>query len=324
MESDINHCISHSLFLVKAKIEYGDDYEDEEVYFITLNTDKNMCTFHDCLDPLVFESYEQEKDMEADPELSDTDDDDNVTFKLTTFRQTPPILLVVLDQKPGPKADLGKYYVDKTIYMDRYLLEKRDAVLEGFKKMEACRREIAKATSEMNALKNDSSLSMDKRDILLQTMAFFEDSDEVSPEDLESIKTVLRSVKNSIEQRLETLEDLVEEERDKIRQVFDTEDMKEKPYHLRASFHTDGKSGTGHYWAYIWVEPSQQSLLEDIPSKGGWFKFCDAHVTAATEYQVLNDPVPPFSVMYVSADIPQFSKEEIYECLPDELKVKSF
>lgn len=293
------------------------------MYYITLNTDKNMCTFHDCLDPLVFESYDYEKDMEADPTLSDTDDDE-VTFKLTTFRQIPPILLVVLDQKPGPKSDLGKYYVDKTIYMDRYLLEKRDKVLEGFRKMEACRKEIAKATHEMKTLKNDGSLSMDKRDILIQTMAFFEDSDEVSLEDLESIKHVLSSVKNGIEERLEKLEDLVVDEREKIRQVFDTEDMKEKPYHLRASFHTDGKSGTGHYWAYIWVEPSQQSLLEDIPTEGGWFKFCDAHVTAATEYQVLNDPVSPFSVMYVSQDIPQFSKEEIYACLPDELKVTLF
>jgi len=131
---------------------------------------------------------------------------------------------------------------------------------------------------------------------------------------------MIHSVKANIESRLQDLETLIAEQREKIDSIFNTPDMKENPYELRASFHHDGKSGTGHYWAYIWVEPSEHNLLEDIPTEGGWFKFCDAIVTAATEQEIMEDSVPPFSLMYVNASLPKFSREQLYACIPDELK----
>jgi hypothetical protein len=207
--------------------------------------------------------------------------------------------------------------------MDRYLNEKRDTVLNGFQQMDSYRKDIIKSTSEIEKLKSDSSLSMDKRDLLIQTLNYFEEKEGEEGQDLQVIKDVLNSVKDKIEKRLDELENLVLDQKEKIHHVFNTEDMKEKPYDLRASFHTDGKSGTGHYWAYIWVEPSEESLLEDIPVEGGWYKFCDAQVTASTEFEVLNDPVSPFSLMYVDRNIPHYSKEQIYECLPEGLKVKN-
>ncbi|GAN01846.1 hypothetical protein MAM1_0012c01281 [Mucor ambiguus] len=319
--------IFRSLFLLKARIEYGDDYDNEEVYYLTISLDKTMNSFHGCLDPLVYESYDMD-DSSADPTISD--DEDKASYKLTTFKQIPPILLIVLENRAAPKKSSFKYTIDTTIYMDRYMLEKKEVSLPGFQEMEACRKEIAKSRLKIDKLKGSGSgpTAIDKRDILIQTLSYFENKEQLhedgnpsaSNEELGTLKEMINSVKENIDSRLQNLETLIAEQREKIDTIFDTPDMKENPYELRASFHHDGKSGTGHYWAYIWVEPSEENLLEDIPAEGGWFKFCDAIVTAATEQEIMDDPVPPFSLMYVDASLPKFSREQLYACIPDELK----
>ncbi|KAI9483838.1 MAG: hypothetical protein EXX96DRAFT_594419 [Benjaminiella poitrasii] len=178
--------------------------------------------------------------------------------------------------------------------------------------MNIYQKQILQAQQEITKLKGNQ---FDKRDILSQTLQYFDQQQDNSSDDL---RYVLSSVRDSIDNRLIELQSLIEEKRAQMSTLFD--DMKEVGYRLRASFHHDGKSGTGHYWAYIWVEPSEESLLEDIPSEGGWFKFCDASVTAATAEDILNDPVPPFSFMYVSDALPKFSKEQLFDCIPDTLK----
>ncbi|KAG2232185.1 hypothetical protein INT48_004113 [Thamnidium elegans] len=312
--------VFRSLFLVKARIEYGNDYDNEEIYYLTLGVDTHMNSFHDCLDPLIFESYNIAIDPEADPSISD-DEDDEVQYKFTTFKQIPPILIVLLDHRKSSNASTpSDYIVDKTIYMDRYMVEKKDQALQGFREMEVCRKKIMQAKSEMETLKRDSTLSIDKRDVLLHTLDYFEQTHHDQQEELDILKQVLNAVNKKIDSRLTDLEDTVMDQREKIHHVFDRDEMKENPYGLRASLHHDGKSGTGHYWAYIWVEPMEQTLLSDIPVEGGWFKFCDAYVTACTETEVYNERVPPFALMYVSDALPNFTKEELYNCIPDTLK----
>lgn len=281
-----------------------------------------MNSFYDCLDPLIFESYDLITDPEADPSISD-DDQDQVRHKFTTFNQIPPILLVSLDHRKLPNtSSTSKYIVDKTIYMDRYMVEKKDQALRGFKEMELSRKKIMQAESEMETLKRDSTLSIDKRDVLLHTLDYFEKIHHDQPEELDILKQVLNAVNEKIDLRLIDLEDIVTDQKEKIHHIFDRDDMKGNAYGLRASFHHDGKSGTGHYWAYIWVEPMEQSLLSDIPLEGGWFKFCDAYVTACTETEVFSDPAPPFALMYVSDALQNVTKEELYNCMPDTLKVR--
>ncbi|KAI9255953.1 hypothetical protein EDC94DRAFT_523834 [Helicostylum pulchrum] len=186
--------------------------------------------------------------------------------------------------------------------------------------MESCRKKIMQAKSEMETLKRDSTLSIDKRDVLLHTLDYFEQAHHDQQEELDILKQVLYAVNEKIDLRLIDLEDVVMDQREKIHHVFDRDDMKENPYGLRASFHHDGKSGTGHYWAYIWVEPMEQPLLSDIALEGGWFKFCDAYVTACTETEVYSEPVPPFALMYVSDALQNVTKEELYNCISDTLK----
>lgn len=306
------------MFLLKANIEYSDDYDEEEVYYLTISIDKNMDSFHNCLDPLVYESYEMD---DADTTSNQSDDETEV-YKFTTFKQIPPILHIIIENRTAPRKSNFHYNIDRKVYMDRYMIEKKEKALNGFKEMEVCRREIAKSKIEIEKLKGDGSNKdgkHDQREILSQTLAYFQQNEP--SEDLETLNDILNNVKESIESKINSLESIIHEQRTHIDRIFDSEDMKENGYDLRATFHHDGKSGTGHYWAYIWVEPSSESLLTDIPSEGGWFRFCDAYVKAANEEDIYNDPYPPFSLMYVSESLPKFTKEKLFASIPDQLKV---
>lgn len=107
-----------------------------------------------------------------------------------------------------------------------------------------------------------------------------------------------------------------------IQHAFDIPEFKEKPYDLRATLHHDGMSGTGHYWAYILVEPAERNLLEDIPNEsGGWFKFCDACVERVADDEMLRDDMSPFALIYTDRDIPIFSKQQLQSAIPETLKV---
>ena len=65
----------------------------------------------------------------------------------------------------------------------------------------------------------------------------------------------------------------------KMKNIFDTPDMKKVVYRLKSILLTDGHYGQGQYYAYIWV--SRGNKTETISSNnenGTWWKFCDTVV----------------------------------------------
>lgn len=145
-----------SLFRLRAQIEYGDDTDHEEIFYLTLGSYRRQKSFHECLAPLVYESsYPQENDEDDD------DDDDGVSdtssetaqIKMTTFERVPPILLISFDGNDDEQNRMisaeDRYTVEKTLYMDRYLLENRDKALAGYQQVENWRNEIRRARSEL-------------------------------------------------------------------------------------------------------------------------------------------------------------------------------
>lgn len=216
-----------------------------------------------------------------------------------------------------------EYQIDTTIYLDRYMDYNKEQSIQGFQKMQTYQMDIKKSQAEIDKLKGDIR-SVSKRVLLDESIKYFKDRQEndINDDDLNALDYILKTVKQKMTIRLEQMETLLKERKREIYAIFDREDMKKKPYKLRATFHHDGKTGTGHYWAYIWVESKEENLLEDMPAEGGWFRFCDASVVPAKEEDIFNDPVPPFSFVYVDDSLPRYTKNQIYECVPDELKVQ--
>lgn len=109
-----------------------------------------------------------------------------------------------------------------------------------------------------------------------------------------------------------------------LQNLFNDSGFHERPYDLRAVLHTDGLNGTGHYWGYIWVEPSEVNLLEDIPAQGGgWHRFCDAKVEKVTEEDVWQESTDPFALLYTDRRAPVITKQEIDDVTPPDLMVSA-
>ena len=106
------------------------------------------------------------EDDDASDNLSFSSDEVSLiggrAFKLTTFERVPPILLVTLEDKTLKSSRAGsnnnKYRVDKTLYLDRYLLENREKILATHKQAQEWQDEMKQAKERIAKLKNSNVL----------------------------------------------------------------------------------------------------------------------------------------------------------------------
>lgn len=109
-----------------------------------------------------------------------------------------------------------------------------------------------------------------------------------------------------------------------ISKVFDIPELQRNPYDLRAVIYHDGMAGTGHYWGYLWVEPAEENLLQDIPNdSGGWFRFCDAIVEPATEQDIYREASCPVMLVYVDRNTPKIPCKLLLNTMPASLHVSA-
>ena len=118
------------------------------------------------------------------------------------------------------------------------------------------------------------------------------------------------------------LEELVKQRSNDLQNLFDGPEYHKMPYDIRAILHHDGMNGPGHYWGYIWVEPGENNLLQDIPTDtGGWFRFCDANVRPSNDEEIFNEPLNPFAVIYVDRNTTSYSNVDLADVIPESLRV---
>lgn len=146
-----------SLFLLKAKDNYGSEVDEQELLYLNLHYDENARRFHDCLGPMVYDYHrdtgsnnsvcEPTNDDTSQHTLSSADDND---WRLTTFERAPPILIVILENNmEESKGPTSNYLVDKTIYLDRYMDENKDEALKRYQQAYQWRQDIRKARIEI-------------------------------------------------------------------------------------------------------------------------------------------------------------------------------
>lgn len=150
----INKCF-YSLFLLKAKDNYGSQVDEQELLYLNLRYDENARRFHDCLGPMVYDYNgdtgsssnnsvcEPTDDNTSQHTVSSTEDND---WRLTTFERVPPILIVILE---NTMEESTNYIVDKTIYLDRYMDENKDEALKRYQQAYQWKQEIRRAKMEI-------------------------------------------------------------------------------------------------------------------------------------------------------------------------------
>lgn len=120
-----------------------------------------MRSFHGCLGPLVYESYATQND-DSDS-VNSNSSTESTRFKMTTFETVPPIMIVTLEDRSEGASESktatrgeqkSEFKVEKTIYMDRYLLENKDKALQGYQEIEGWRSKAKQARKEMLRIKH--------------------------------------------------------------------------------------------------------------------------------------------------------------------------
>ncbi|KAG0166841.1 hypothetical protein DFQ30_006655 [Apophysomyces sp. BC1015] len=272
-------------------------------------------------DPLIYESYDDQDDDSNGSVASDESMPESARYKITTFQQIPPILLILLENRDGEwmknnNTNEKGYIVDDTIYLDRYLLENKEKSLKTYRLAEQWRKEIRRARSEISKLQGVHDKSkLDKQEILQAAIDFLEErshestNDEIASEPLRSTQRILSEVQHDIKKRLAELQQLESNRQEAIKNLFKEPEMQRKPYDLCSTLHHDGMSGTGHYWAYIRVSSREPDFSMGTFGGGQWYRFCDASVVPVTEFEVLSEPVAPFA-QFVNEDNEDLSQEE--------------
>ncbi|KAF7721378.1 hypothetical protein EC973_004822, partial [Apophysomyces ossiformis] len=300
------------------------------VYY-TLGTTRYLRSFHECLDPLIYESYENEDDDSCDSTVSDDSAAESGRYKLITFKRVPPILIISLEKRDeqwavyGTESDKG-YVADDTIYLDRYLEENKELALKCYRQIDQWQKEIKQARLELSQLQSVHDKSkLNKQEILKGAISFLEKRSEESMDDestlepLQSAQRVISQLHDDIEGRLAELRQLESNRQNAMRNLFQVPEMLKRPYDLCATLHHDGMSGTGHYWAYIRVDTCKDTPSE-VPSEEKWYRFCDASVTPVTTIEVFLEPVAPFAVIYVDRNIPKYTETQLHDCTSEALQ----
>ncbi|CAO3630898.1 unnamed protein product [Cunninghamella echinulata] len=335
---DLKELLSfHDLFQLQAEVCSGDEVDIEEVYYLNLSIDATTKTFYDCLDPLIYESFQDDSTtIHPDDEIISNASDENevLPYKFTTFTRVPPLLFITLEDRRDFKtiknaANKRTYTAEKTIYLDRYLNTNKSISLQKYQQADELRKEIRRTQYELQKMQH-SDHDLNKHQLLDTTITYFNNkidtAEDISENNdyvksLKSLQNVLQQVQNNIEKKQTELKQIEIERKQQLQDIFNDTCLQEKPYDLRAVLHTDGLSGTGHYWAYIFVEPNETNLLADIGVEdGGWYWFCDAEVRRVQEEDIWNEERNPFALLYVDRSIPCLTREELDKYIPDELK----
>lgn len=126
---------------------------------MVISPDENQYDFHGCLRPLIYE-YNQDSDIESEavdgqsscPKICPK------TCKITSFTTVPPILHIFLEDPNqysiGVHTTAGgrhnSFKIEKAIYMDRYLHQNRDKVIQINEDITNAKAKVTRAKDKLN------------------------------------------------------------------------------------------------------------------------------------------------------------------------------
>ncbi|RIA93542.1 hypothetical protein C1645_11566 [Glomus cerebriforme] len=219
------------------------------------------------------------------------------------------------------------FHIHKELYMDRYLLNRAEDIEKRWHQLEGLKLESEKINHAIRRI-TEYQGRHNGLDLLKGSIEYFRRKCDKArnigfmDDDAQKTCSFLEGILEKVEQKFKDLIERKDELDMKIRDIFDTPDMKKVVYRLKAVL---GSERQQHY-AYIWV--SKGSKTETISSNnedGNWWKFSDTTVEETFEERVLNDTSglhansSVYSLIYVNADI-DYNFSNINDLIPSSLK----
>ncbi|KAH7337572.1 hypothetical protein B0J17DRAFT_768747 [Rhizoctonia solani] len=201
--------------------------------------------------------------------------------KLGFVRETlPDVLSFKVDRNSNRSGGMGKFGYPARVWLDRWVLDKREFVEKTIKARETEIEELLKEMEKEN-LKLKKCEGRDALADLRACIKHFENTatDGGDPKrrarnenTLQKLKTILKDIENKLAEHATKTEEL-NSERSKL---WDLPELQTIPYDLQAVIIHDGLLGRAHLFSYV-------------RHNGKWWKVVDDDVTEASEDTVLGD-----------------------------------
>ncbi|CAG8584347.1 1782_t:CDS:10 [Funneliformis caledonium] len=221
------------------------------------------------------------------------------------------------------------FQIPKELYMDRYMLSKADDVERRWQHLEDLKVELEDINQDIKKI-TEFQGRHDGSDLLKGSIDYFRrkcgkaSDNGVEDENAQKVCSFLEGVLENVEQKLRVLLEKKDEIDGKIKDIFDTPDMKTVVYRLKAVLVRDSQFGQGQHYAYIRGNKTETNYSSN-DENGSWWKFCDTTVSETFEEQVLNDMSGPYvnsgvyTLIYVDADY-DYNISEINDVIIPSLK----
>nr|CAG8445685.1 6585_t:CDS:10 [Entrophospora candida] len=263
--------------------------------------------------------------LAIDAFLSKTDE---TFYQKDFFGSLSKILIMTVNNKPEYNDTNSSNYnnqgfqIDKEIYMDRYLISNASEVEDCLMKSGDIKRELEQLNKKINNITNFQE-RYNGQDLLKSSIKLYHKAKENGVFDEKAQKTCafLEKALEQTEKKIASLLERKDKLELKLKQIYETPNMKNHLYNLRSVLINDNIIGADHFWAYIWVSNSNKPIGKFSTSIGGWWKFRNMKVEEVTEEAVLNNLTSGgiYTLIYVAADV-DYNFSNISDAIPYSLK----
>jgi len=260
-----------------------------------------------------------------DDEFGLTELDDGIT-KYEYFEEAAPIQIINVRrlqfENGQPRKDESHLFLDKVMYMDRYLKATKSLSEEQLQELRnqqwGLQSELRCLEARRKLLNETDFKDVDLPDALDEAASLIDSLHEHAPDlnisfdqvEAEEVSCHLKQRADELRPEVAELHDRMNRLESQIDSVF--ENCKDHPYRLHAIFMHAGSSRGGHYWIYIY--DSQNNI---------WRKYNDESVTEVSEENILKkleQDRPPTStgIVYVREDMVNEYTEAVHR-IPDQV-----
>ncbi|PKY48469.1 hypothetical protein RhiirA4_404440 [Rhizophagus irregularis] len=292
-----------------SNYHYQPEKRDEDVLSIPLVITPSFNTVYAALDKIVYKAE---------------------TMQKVFFTELAKILIFTLKHRDAfadnnfTSGDSG-FHIHKELYMDRYLLNRAEDIEKRWHQLEILKSESEEINQAIRRI-TDYQGRHNGLDLLKGSIDYFRRkcdkarNNGIIANDAQKTYSFLEGILEKIEQKFKDLIERKEEIEAKIRDIFNTPDMKKVVYRLKAVLGRDAQ----HHYAYIWVSGGNKTEnIFNNNENGNWWRFGDMTVEETSEERALNDTsslnANVYSLIYVNADV-DHNFSNINDIIPSSLK----
>lgn len=189
---------------------------------------------------------------------------------------------VIYDKEKGSNKINDKFFFDKEIFIDRFLLQNKPIIVKNEGLLTQLKKQKQDFEQQLKIYQNFDQTGLNIVQILSSACKFLKEKEEdLLGSGNEKDQAIVNSLSQNIEEvksKIKQLEASIQSINTKLDELFVNQDLKKHKYILHSILIHVGQAQSGHYYSYVY----------DYLQKK-WRKFSDIHVSEETEEKVFEE-----------------------------------